>query len=240
MTVRIARLALVLAAPFLLVGCLLAPGKFTSTLTINADRTFTYSYQGEVYAFDMAAAMKDMPGSDENKTTTTALLKASLQDTPKPGDDAETKAAADAHNREIAAALQKEAGFRKVEYIGDGKFVIDYQISGKLDHTYLFPYNLDAGIIFPFIVIEPRANGTIRVKAPGFANDAKDTGGVGVGGDASKAASNLDGVFTLDTDAELVSQNNEDGAVTANGRTKVMWKATPLTSAAPMAVLRFK
>lgn len=245
MPVRFARLALVLAAPFLLVGCLLAPGKFTSTLVINADRTFTYSYQGEVYAFDMSEAMKNLPrdGNDADKSKSNAsLVQAGWQkkDTPKPdGDDADGKAATDAHNRELAAALSKEAGFRKVEYVGDGKFMIDYQISGRLDHTFLFPYNLDAGIIFPFVAIELRANGTVRIKAPGFANDAKDMSG-GMGPDASKMANKLDGTFTLDTDAELISQNNEDGAVTANGRSKVTWKATPLTSTAPMAVVRFK
>src|SRR4051812_8816097 len=71
MTARVTRLALALLAPLMLVGCLLAPGKFTSTLTINADRTFTYSYQGEVYAFDLNEAMKDMPtgGDDDTKET---------------------------------------------------------------------------------------------------------------------------------------------------------------------------
>jgi len=251
MTVRIARLALVLAAPLILVGCLLAPGKFTSSLVINADRTFTFSYQGEVYAFDMSEAMKDMnknedDDSDKSKTNA-SLLQIGWQkkDAPKSeggdADDADDKAATDAHNREIAAALMKEQGFRKVEYLGDGKFMIDYQITGKLDHTFVFPYNLDAGIIIPFVVIEPRANGTVRIKAPGFANETKDAGGgIGMGADAGKAASKLDGTFTLDTDATLISQNNEDGATTANGRSKVTWKATPLSSTAPMAVLRFK
>lgn len=245
MTVRFARLAAMLVAPFLLVGCLLAPGKFTSTLVINADRTFTYSYQGEVYAFDLNEAMKSMPKSedDSDKSKSNALFQAGWQkkDAPKTDgdDDADTKAAMDAHNRELAVALMKEQGFRKVEYLGDGKFMVDYQISGRLDHTYLFPYNLDAGIIFPFVVIEVRANGTVRVKAPGFANDAKDMG-AGMGPDASKVSAKLDGTFILDTDAELISQNNEDGAVTAGGRSKVTWKATPLSGTAPMAVVKFK
>jgi len=38
------RLAALIAAPLLLAGCLLTPGKFTSKLTINADRGFTYAY----------------------------------------------------------------------------------------------------------------------------------------------------------------------------------------------------
>jgi hypothetical protein len=141
----------------------------------------------------------------------------------------------------LAEKLSKEAGFRKVEYVGNNKFLIDYSITGKLDHAFLFPYNLDAGIIIPFVAVELRANGTVRVKAPGFANEKDSTGGLGgMGPDTSKAASKLDGTFTLDTDAELVSQNNEDGAKTANGRTTVTWKANPTTATAPMAVVRFK
>lgn len=241
MTARVTRLALVLLAPLVLVGCLLAPGRFTSTLTINADRTFTYAYQGEVYAFDLNEAMKDMPsGDDDTKKTDGVSLKtaAFADDKDKAKDDAKTKAETDAKNRELAATLAKEAGFRKVEYVGDNKFVIDYQISGKLDHAYLFPYNLDAGIIIPFVAVELRANGTARVKAPGFANDAKDAAG-GMGSDASKASAKLDGVFTLDTDAEIVSQNNEDGVKMIGGRKTVTWKATPLSNTAPMAVVRF-
>ena len=246
MTARVTRLALVLLAPLMLVGCLLAPGKFTSTLTINADRTFTYSYQGEVYAFDVNQAMKDMPsGSDDDtkKTDGVSLQNTGFQKSDKKSKDdaktdAEAQAAADAKNREMAATLSKEAGFRKVDYVGDNKFVIDYQISGKLDHTYLFPYNLDAGIIIPFVAVEIRANGTARLKAPGFANDSKDSAG-GMGPDASKASAKLDGTFVLDTDAEIVSQNNEDGVKVVNGRKTVTWKATPLSNTAPMAVVRF-
>ena len=254
MTARITRLALVLLAPLMLVGCLLAPGKFTSTLTINADRTFTYSYQGEVYAFDVNQAMKDMPsgGGDDTKATDgVSLQKIGFDKRGRKGggtdknskDDAKTdakaQAAADVKNREMAATLSKEAGFRKVTYVGDNKFLIDYQISGKLDHTYLFPYNIDAGIIIPFIAVEIRANGTARVKAPGFANDSKDSAGGMGGSDASKASAKLDGTFILDTDAEIVSQNNEEGAKVANGRKTVTWKATPLSTTAPMAVVRF-
>jgi len=254
MTARITRLALVLVAPLMLVGCLLAPGKFTSTLIINADRTFTYSYQGEVYAFDVNDAMKDMPsgGDDDTKKTDGVSLqrigfdkgdqKSGKDDKNRKNDakdDAKTKAETDAKNREMAATLSKEAGFRKVTYVGDNKFVIDYQISGKLDHTYLFPYNLDAGIIIPFVAVEIRANGTARVKAPGFANDSKDSASGMAGSDASKASAKLDGTFILDTDAEIVSQNNEDGVKVVNGRKSVTWKATPLSTTAPMAVVRF-
>lgn len=243
---RLSRFALVLLMPLALAGCFLAPGKFTSTLRINADRTFTYSYVGEVYGFDPDDAMKgldDKGDDDDDAPTNSALRQIAFQADDDSGDDAKDKQAdADAKFREMANALTKEQGFRKAEYLGNNKFLIDYQIAGTLDHSFLFPYNLDAGIIIPFVAVELRANGTVRVKAPGFASEGKDATGLGDmgSGGAGKAASKLDGVFTLDTDAEIVSQNNEDGVTKAQGRQVVAWKATPLTSSAPMAVLRMK
>jgi hypothetical protein len=211
---------LALAAPLLLAGCLLTPGKFTSKLVLNADRSFTYSYTGEVYALDQS-----MPsaGSDD-----------------KPADAAKKKAEAETKNRAIADALSKEAGYRSVRYLGDGKFTIDYQTSGQLTHNFIYPFNLDAQAIVPFVAVELRANGTVRVKAPGFANEAKDQtaalGGMGGDGGSDK----LDGIFVLETDAEIVSQNNEDGPQPAGARKTISWKVSPLTRDAPTAVLRLR
>jgi hypothetical protein len=79
----------------------------------------------------------------------------------------------------------------------------------------------------------------VRVKAPGYSNDfdksREPMGQSGPGDDAAKA---LDGTFTLTTNAEIVSQNQEDGAQsTADGK-RIVWKVTPLTSEAPTATLR--
>lgn len=228
---RLFKVALALLLPFALASCVLAPGKFVSTLRIDADRHFAFSYVGEVYAIDMSDSMKGL-GDSPGEHATPAAFQAG--DTPDP---AKKKAANDARNREIAAALSKEAGYRKVTYVGDGKFEIDYAASGTLDHAFLFPYNIDAEAIFPFVVVETRANGTVRVKAPGFAVDDNSKSVPGAGQQPSK----LDGTFTIDTDAEIVSQNNEEGAKPgAAGRRTIIWKATPLTRDAPTAVLRLK
>jgi hypothetical protein len=252
MAARLSRLMLVLLMPFALASCVLTPGKFVSTLRIDADRHFTFSYVGEVLALDIGDDMMKGLGDSASETPTdptsgdgeATLQKLAFQD--KDGDKAEDakkaaakKAAADAKNRTIAETLSKEAGYRKVAYLGDGKFSIDYAISGTLDHAFLWPYNVDAEVMFPFIALELRANGTVRMKAPAFANDSsKSTSSMGMPG-MDKTSSQLDGVFTLDTNAEIVSQNNEEGAVpTAGGRKTVTWKATPLTKDAPSAVLR--
>ena len=213
------RLAALLTAPLLLAGCLLTPGKFTSKLTINADRSFTYAYAGEVYAIDPDAKGGESSADKEKQAAEKA--------------EAETK------NRAIAESLSKETGYRSVRYLGDGRFAIDYEISGRLDHNFTYPLNLDAEAFVPFIAVELRANGTMRVKAPGFANESKDQAGP-MSGMADSGGDKLDGMFTIDTGAEIVSTNNEDGAQASAGRKLLSWKVTPLTRDAPTAVLRMK
>lgn len=258
---RFKGLALAVMAPLVLVGCAFSPGKFVASLTILADRSFTFSYQGEVIAVDIAGEMaKGMgdafkeSGKDEDKkaTSTTALLRAAswqedcaaelnqseCADTPAEDeaapaeDDAEKKAKQEAKFKAIGEALTKEAGYRSVTYKGDGVFLVDYRISGKLTHAFMWPFNVDAEVIFPFVVLELRGKDIVRVKAPAFGdNDSPAKGKID---DNSK----LDGTFTLITDGEIVSQNNEDGATSADGRKSVTWKATPLSKDAPMAVVR--
>ena len=245
MTARLSRIALVLLLPCLLVSCVLTPGKFVSTLKIDADRHFTFTYVGEVIALqddDMTKGLGDLgtpsptdpASSDEDGSPT--LQQIALQKDSGAESPAAKKAAADAKNRALAAALSKEAGYRKVTYLGDGKFSIDYAISGTLDHGFVYPYNIDAEAVFPFIAVELRANNTVRMKAPGYAN-ASESKGMGMPG-MDKSANQLDGVFTLDTNAEIVSQNNEEGPTTAAGRKTITWKVTSLTKDAPSAVLR--
>lgn len=247
--------ALALLAPLVLVGCAFSPGKFTSSLTILADRSFTFSYSGEVIAVDLASEMAKGMGDalKEDKTTTssTALLRgASWQDDEcamelnqshcadvpggdGTGDGADDKAEKEAKFKAIGEALTKEAGYRSVAYQGDGVFVIDYQISGKLTHGFMWPFNLDAEVIFPFVVIELRGKDAVRVKAPAFGESDSPAKGKG-----TESKAKLDGTFTLVTDGEIVSQNNEDGAVSAGGRRSVTWKASPLSKDAPMAVVK--
>lgn len=251
MIARLSRIALAMLMPFALASCVLAPGKFVSTLRIDADRHFTFTYVGEVIALDMSNDLTkgfgDTSSGDKTDPTGDNIgaaptprklgLQANERGQDRDKDAAETaakKVEADRKNRVIAEALSKEAGYRKVAYLGDGKFSIDYAISGTLDHSFVYPYNLDAEIVFPFVVVELRANHTVRVKAPGYAAGDNEKGMPG----SDKASSRLDGVFTLDTNAEIVSQNNEEGAVTTGGRKTVTWKATPLSKDPPTAVLR--
>jgi hypothetical protein len=226
------RIGLALAGPLLLASCLLTPGKFTSKLTINADRSFTFAYAGEVYATDPESGTTS-PAEAPAEAKPAAFILTQAADTKAKAAEKEAK------YRAIAEALSKEAGYRSVRYLGDGKFLIDYQASGTLTHHFIYPFNVDAQAIVPFVAVELRGNGTVRVKAPGFANENKERMGPmsGMGGDTS---AKMDGSFVLETDAEIVSQNNEDGPLTTGGRKTISWKITALTSDAPTAVLRLR
>jgi hypothetical protein len=232
-------LILLLLAPLVLSGCFLTPGKFVSTLDIRADRGFTFTYQGEVIALDLAKEMAkdsadETPAVPSDESGDAAFTNTAFQ---VEGGMAATETN-EAKYRAIVEALRKEPGYRSVEYAGDGKFVIDYALTGTLDHSFVFPFNIDAEAIFPFVAIELRGPDTLRVKAPAFgASDTADKMGQMGKKDTS---TKIDGTFTLTTDAEIVSQNNEAGASAAGVRKSIVWRVTPLSKDAPMAVLRVK
>jgi hypothetical protein len=242
MVERIARgrWLLVLIAPLLLTSCLLVPTRFQASLDIQPDRSFTFAYVGEVQLMKSnPPSMPESPfneGEAEGGSEEAVMFKISDET-----ESAESTESDEAQLQRLAEALSKEYGYRSARYIGDRKLAIDYRISGRLDHGFVFPFNPDGEIVMPFLAIELRGKDRVRVKAPGFAADsdasAGPMGGMMTGSESPGAL--LDGTFTLTTGAEIVSQNQEDGAETMTyGRRQIVWKITPATKDAPMAVLK--
>ncbi|AGH49962.1 MULTISPECIES: hypothetical protein [Sphingomonas] len=227
---KLARLAVAFLAPLLLAACVLQPGKFASALTVKADRSFTFAYKGEVIAIDPAEMMSSSlatSSSDDGDGEAAADRKA--EKAKEAGEN-------EAKRKAIAEALMKEEGYRAVTYLGGGKYLIDYEISGKLDHGFVYPFNSDAEVLFPFIAIELRKDGLVRVSAPAFVGSTKKAGGA-PGMPSSNDA--VDGSFTLTTDAEITMHNNEAGAQPGPGGMKTLsWRVTPISKDAPTAALR--
>lgn len=233
-----ARLAFVLAAPLLLVSCLLTPGQFVSTLDIKRDRSFTFTYVGEVILLDPAApTASTSPASTESEEGGDSD-KADPPEPAKPAAPPVETAEKIAERRATAETLAKEAGYRSVEYLGNNKFRVDYLMSGKLDRGFAYPINTDLDSVIPWIAVETRRDGTVRVKAMAFG--ANESGMMGEANPTAEAAQNRQGSFTLTTDAELLMQNNEEGPVPGAGPgKKVVWRVTPTSKTVPTAVLRF-
>lgn len=250
------RWLVVLVAPLVLSSCLLVPAKFVSTLDIRADRTFTFTYVGEVMLLKDKKPSLDGEGEEGKDGTNQSFDEQGAEPRMTPiAVKKQGKSAATVDNygdrpeeaaqiKQLAETLRAEYGYRSVRYVGNRKLAIDYRISGKLDHAFIFPFNPDGEIILPFVAIELRGKDRLRVKAPGFANEQSSStamggmgGMTGMGGD--NAGSVLDGSFTLTTNGELISQNQEDGAQSMpDGSKKVVWTANPSSRVAPMAVLR--
>ena len=242
---RFSRLALILAAPMLLASCLLTPGKFVSALDIRKDRSFTFTYAGEVMMLDPSESMNSSTSTDSSSDTAADEGEAGEEDggeakadAPPPAPAAPKPETAEriAERRGQAETLAKEAGYRSGEYLGNNKFRVDYAMSGKLDRGFVYPINTDLDAVIPWIAVEVRRDGTVRMKALAFGQ--KDTTSMGDAGPGADAAETREGSFTLTTDAELVMHNNEEGAAAGPGK-KVVWNVTPTSKTVPTAVIRF-
>jgi hypothetical protein len=226
------RLALALAAPLLLVSCVLSPGKFVSSLHIGKDRSFTFAYQGEVILLDpadsmaqgMAEGMAEAAGGDDDADDADEDADQDADEAPpaKVAAPAEPTATQIAERKAVAEALSKEVGYRSVEFLGGNRFRVDYHMTGKLDRGFIYPVNVDAKAVIPWIAVEVRKDGTVRVKALAFGDPEEGLGSIAK---PDKPDTARDGTFTFTTDAQLVMQNNEEGMAPGPG-TKVVWRVT--------------
>jgi hypothetical protein len=230
------RLAFVAAATLTLSSCILSPGKFVSTLHIAKDRGFTFTYVGEVILLDPASAMQQgMQDGLAGMADEGAGAEGDMAATPPKAEPAAETAQAVAEAKAVAEALSKEVGYRSVEYLGRNKFRVDYSMTGKLDRSFVYPVNMDAKSIVPWLVVEVRKDGTARFQALAFGDQDMD---MGAAAKPDSAPKERDGTFTFTTDAELVMQNNEAGMAPGPGK-KVVWRVTPASKTVPTAVVRF-
>jgi hypothetical protein len=252
------RFAFVAAAALTLSSCILSPGKFVSTLHIAKDRSFTFTYVGEVILLDPAAAMQqgmedglakagEAGEPDEGgmvdldaigNTAGTLEGVGNSVDMPQPAAPAAESAKSVAEAKAIAEALSKEVGYRSVEYLGNHKFRVDYSMTGRLDRSFVYPINMDAKSIIPWIAVEVRKDRTARIMAIAFGDEDMDMGATANAAKPDSQPKERSGTFTFTTDAELVMQNNEEGMAPGPGK-KVVWTVTPASKTVPTAVVRF-
>ena len=246
-----------IAAPLLLTGCLWGPGKFASELSLRKDGSFTLDYRGEIVLQLPPDATSD-PWSDakakcsdsgKDRPCNKAEIATQKEAYEKKRKDSENVAKLfgmpgldDASNRAFAAKLMKYAGWRSVIYRGKGVFDVDYHFVGRATQDFLFPALPDNDLIIPFIAIRRRADGSVLVTAPGF------TGGAGpmaarAGAAASEQmkggpVSRAEGRFTVITDAEILTNNSEDGASPHAIARQLHWDVGPASNKVPETLIR--
>lgn len=152
----------------------------------------------------------------------------------------------DASNRKLAAALMRYDGWKSVAYKGNGVFDVDYQLSGKIGHDYIFPIFPQGDILIPFVMIRGQDKGSVRVRAPaliGGGMKAMYAQARMMGAPAEKDApqsTRTRGTFTITTDGEILTNNTQDGPVKAgNGRT-LTWQIDPSSEQIPEALIKLR
>ncbi len=271
---RHARVAVLAAGALALSGCLFTPGKFTSELVLTKGGKFAFSYEGEISTMGLSQMAKMDQGEpfeahcmdDEGEVRDCTDAESDEQYGEWEADQAKDAAekqqfmkmfgGMDPSDPEIAAklvdTLKKLRGWEQVSYRGDGIYDVSFKASGVLTHTFMFPIVEDMPPMGYFVSAIPRADGSVKVEAPGFGGD---NGGMGPGSMGMMAAMGAmqqqggedmaeivlpDGTFTIRTDGEILTNNTDDGPA-MDGKMRVLsWTVDQTSDTAPMALIRLK
>lgn len=155
---------------------------------------------------------------------------------------------------ELAERLRKQAGWKKVLYKGDGLFEVEFAISGRLDHDFYFPTMERFPMATAFVVLNKRADGSVRMDAPAFGQPSQGNPIASFGQLAAMGAMfgaekdgkskdtpkvpELNGRLVLTTDGTILANNTDDGPTAITSGQKLEWKISPRTTATPTALVR--
>ncbi|MEZ5736761.1 MAG: hypothetical protein R3E09_13370 [Novosphingobium sp.] len=269
---------LVVLFSLVLSACLLMPGKFVSALDVRKDGRFTYSYTGEMHILPLSklAEMDDKPNAEFEPekchfADSGKERQCSVKEIEKQRDEWEERQTSKAEKKkreaesakmflggidpsdpkaagEFASRLERQSGWRKVVYKGDGLFDVDFAISGRLDHDFTFPTIERFPMANAFVQLSLRQDGTVRIDAPGFGPAASGSPFGGMmqmaamagdtnGEDAPKIPV-VDGKFTITTDGKILANNTDEGPQADPAGQRLDWKVSAQSPAAPTALLR--
>ena len=258
-------------------GCFLLPGKFVSELTVRRDGTFAFSYQGDIHVlalskmaqdemggdtkFEPRPVCKDEGPSDDSCTYDSVEEQRTNWESAQEAGKAKKKQDAEMARQmlggidpsdpraaeELAERMRKQVGWKSVTYAGDGKYVVDFAIAGRLVHDISFPSLERVPMLTPFVAIYRRTDGSVRIDATAFSGGAN--GGPmgammqGMGASSNESAPKnmpeLDGTFAIVTDGEILANNTDEGPQAgAGGMRRMAWKVSPRTTSPPTALIK--
>jgi len=253
-------------------ACFFVPGRFVSDMTVGADSGFTFAYRGEI----VLASSPDM--LDGQAATFTPVCRIGDEDSAeRPCSASETAkqrtdwtAKREREKREagkmaamfggidpsdpatmdaFAAKLARQAGWKSVVHKGNGVFAVDYAVIGTLDRDFVWPVFPGIDFVKPFVVAQRRADGSVMVRAPGYASDnnemmrAMSMGSMTESQPAKPAQSRpqlLSGSFTITTDGEVLTNNTDEGPQAMGAQRRMVWKVTPDLKKVPETLVRLR
>ncbi|MGI8612110.1 MAG: hypothetical protein ACR2KH_07580, partial [Sphingomicrobium sp.] len=147
-----------------------------------------------------------------------------------------------ASNRRFAANLMKYKGWRSVRYQGESVFDVDYHFEGRLDQDFVFPLMPESDFLIPFVAIRRRSDGSVLVTAPALTGGSGPFGArakaMGLGNQSDGPRSRAEGRFTIITDGEILTNNNEDGPIAHPTGKQVRWEVGPGSTKVPEMLVR--
>lgn len=259
---KMMRLIAALAAPLLLTGCLLSPGKFTSTLDLKRDGSFTFTYVGEIVMVDMSTPPAEFAATPCYDETTFDERECTADELAKQRKDFDDGQLANKDNQgmvskgmgdfgsedsiaELVDQLKKQDGWKSVNYRGNRVIDVEYSITGVMSHGFSFPM-VDGGAgVMPFVTMSRRKDGSVKVVAPAFSGGGMGgelaslgaMAGAGAAGAGKPEQPKADGTFTITTDGNILTNNTEEGATSAAGRSTLKWVVNSRLDKGPEALI---
>lgn len=149
---------------------------------------------------------------------------------------------------EFANRLQGQGGWKRVVHKGNGLFDVDYEISGRLDHDFVFPIFPNMDFIIPFVQVSHYGGGKVRVTAPALIRPGQTSGGVNAQALGAMAAMTKggetwpfrppEGRFTLTTDGAVLTNNTRNGPAAQGAMKILIWPVTALDTVKPEALIQ--
>ncbi len=260
---KMMRLIAALAIPLLLAGCLLSPGKFTSTLDLQRDGSFTFTYAGEIVVTDTSSPPPEFAASpcyDETTSDERECTPAELSQQRKDFDAAQAANkdgegmgqmggmgdfGSDESITELVDQLKKQEGWKSVRYRGNRIIDVEYAITGTVGQGFAFPLIDGGGAVMPFVTITRRKDGNVKVVAPAYSGGGAGGDMAGLGAMAGAAASPAkaaqpkpEGTFTITADGGVLTNNTEEGPTTVAGKSVLTWKVNSRLEKGPEALIR--
>jgi hypothetical protein len=158
---------------------------------------------------------------------------------------------------ELADRLRREAGWRHVDYVGDGLFEVDFALTSRMTHDFAFPTVEQFPMNNFFVVATRRQDSSVRIEAPGFSaqnsgNPIESMMAVLTGSLAAQSVADsattpgaklpqvpeMNGTFSIVTDGQILANNTDEGPKAGARGQVLQWAISARTKAAPMALVK--
>ncbi|KRA83695.1 hypothetical protein ASD76_06625 [Altererythrobacter sp. Root672] len=156
---------------------------------------------------------------------------------------------------ELAERLRRQAGWKRVDYRGDGLFDVEFSITSRMGHDFNFPTFERLPMSNSFVLANLRQGNQLRIEAPGFSTQGNGnplqsmmTGFAGLASAYNTTGAgeetglenmpDMQGTFRIITDGKVLANNTDEGPQAGTTGQILEWKVNRRTQSPPMALIQ--